>query len=117
MPGRSSSSVASSSAYYVRNRLWCFGLRIMPHAFELGDLGARQSGDGRLENVAPRDRIVEPPHQVQRTIPVRQCLLPTPVMFSTFGVVADEQMCDLVAIVSGDALPEVLELGIGERGP
>jgi len=38
-------------------------------------------------------------------------------MGSAFGVVADEQMRKLVAVTQRYAVPEVVELGVGELRP
>ena len=88
-------------AYCGRNGLRSFGLRIMAYTNEFRYLRTRQHRGRLLEDVTPRDRIVGPPHQVQRAVPVGQRLLPPAMMHGAFGVVADEPIRELVAIVSG----------------
>jgi hypothetical protein len=94
--------------------LWRFGLRVVADAREFSNLGVRQDRGRLFKDVASRHRVVETPHQMQRTIPAGQCLIPPTVMGGAFGVVPDMPVRELVAALSRDAVPEVIELGVGD---
>jgi hypothetical protein len=71
----------------------------MADAGEFGDLCPWQQSNRLAQNVTPRDRIVETPHQVQRSLPAAHRFLPSLMVDSAFGVVPDEKVRQLVAVV------------------